>query len=143
MSIKDYARPTRKRYKKKVETVRFELYPTDEDIKARIAERLEAGEGKATYIKRLIRFDIQLHKALAKALQIPPQIFEMEKKPLDYYRGKETLYRADIITDGKVFQEGGYITVLNEEAKQAVMYGNKHATLEEYIKEKEGADGEK
>lgn len=140
MSIKDYARPTRKRYKQKVDTVRFELYPTDEDIKARIAERLEAGEGKATYIKRLIRFDIRLQKALANALKLPP--LTMEQKPLEYYRGKETLYRADIITDGKVFQEGGYITALSEEAKQAVMYGNKHATLEEYIKEKEGGDND-
>ena len=59
MSIKDKDRKARKAYKKKIETVRVELYPTDEDIKARIAERLEAGEGKATYIKRLIREDIQ------------------------------------------------------------------------------------
>lgn len=43
---------------KKVEELRVELYPTDEDIKKRIAERVEAGEGKATYIKRLIREDI-------------------------------------------------------------------------------------
>lgn len=59
MSIKDNDRTARKAYKKKIETVRVELYPTDADIKARIAERLEAGEGKATYIKRLIREDIQ------------------------------------------------------------------------------------
>ena len=59
MSIKDKDRTARKAYKKKIETVRVELYPTDEDIKARIAERLEAGEKKATYIKRLIREDIE------------------------------------------------------------------------------------
>ena len=59
MSIKDTDRKARKAYKKKIKTVRFELYPTDEDIKARIAERLEAGEKTATYIKRLIREDIQ------------------------------------------------------------------------------------
>lgn len=81
MSIKDKDRKARKAYKKKIETVRVELYPTDEDIKARIAERLEAGEKKATYIKRLIRFDIQLQKALAKAMQLPPQM-------LDYGVGK-------------------------------------------------------
>jgi hypothetical protein len=59
MSIKNKDRKARKAYKKKIETVRVELYPTDEDIKARIAERLEAGEPKATYIKRLIREDIE------------------------------------------------------------------------------------
>jgi transcriptional regulator with XRE-family HTH domain len=43
---------------KKVEKLQVELYPSDEDIKNRIAERVEAGESKATYIKRLIREDI-------------------------------------------------------------------------------------
>lgn len=81
MSIKDTDRTARKAYKNKIKTVRVELYPTDEDIKARIAERLEAGEKTATYIKRLIRFDIQLQKALAKALQIPPQMLNI--KPLE------------------------------------------------------------
>ena len=47
------------KYKAKVETLRIELYPTDADIKEKIAERLAAGEGKATYIKRLIREDIE------------------------------------------------------------------------------------
>ena len=59
MSIKDKDRKARATYRKKVEELRVELYPTDEDIKARIAERLEAGEPKATYIKRLIRADIE------------------------------------------------------------------------------------
>ena len=47
---------------KKVEELRVELYPSDEDIKKRIAERVEAGEGKATYIKRLIREDTARQK---------------------------------------------------------------------------------
>ena len=59
MSIKDTDRKARKAYKKKTKTVRVELYPTDEDIKARIAERLADGEPMATYIKRLIREDIE------------------------------------------------------------------------------------
>ena len=46
-------------YRKKIETLRVELYPTDADIKDRIAERVAAGEAKATYIKRLIREDIK------------------------------------------------------------------------------------
>ncbi len=46
------------KYKAKVEELRVELYPTDADIKERIEERLTAGEKKATYIKRLIREDI-------------------------------------------------------------------------------------
>ena len=57
--MKEYERKAKNRYKEKIETVRVELYPTDEDIKARIAERIEEGEGKATYIKRLIREDIK------------------------------------------------------------------------------------
>lgn len=48
----------KQKYRKKVEELRVELYPTDADIKDRIAERLAAGEAKATYIKRLIREDI-------------------------------------------------------------------------------------
>ena len=49
----------RKKYKAKVETLRVDLFPTDADIKERLSDRLEAGEKKATYIKRLIREDIK------------------------------------------------------------------------------------
>ena len=49
----------KQRYKKKIEELRVELYPTDADIKDHIAERVAAGEAKATYIKRLIREDMQ------------------------------------------------------------------------------------
>ena len=49
----------KKEYKKRIEELRVELYPTDEDIKAQIAARLAAGEPKATYIKRLVREDIK------------------------------------------------------------------------------------
>lgn len=62
MAIKDTDRKARANYKKKVEELRVELYPTEEDIKNRIAERVEAGEAKATYIKRLIREDIERNK---------------------------------------------------------------------------------
>ena len=55
MAIKDADRKARANYRKKVEKLQIEFYPTDEDIKNRIAERGAAGEGKATYIKRLIR----------------------------------------------------------------------------------------
>lgn len=58
MAIKDTDRKARANYRKKVEKLQIELYPTDEDIKARIQERVDAGEAKATYIKRLIREDI-------------------------------------------------------------------------------------
>lgn len=50
---------SKRKYKKKIEELRVELYPTDEDIKERLAERVAAGEPKATYIKRLIREDIK------------------------------------------------------------------------------------
>lgn len=58
MSIKPTDRKARANYRKKVERVQFDLYPTDEDIKKRLAE-VKDGEGKATYIKRLIREDIK------------------------------------------------------------------------------------
>lgn len=58
MSIKPTDRKARANYRKKVERVQFDLYPTDEDIKQRLAE-VKDGEGKATYIKRLIREDIK------------------------------------------------------------------------------------
>lgn len=48
-----------KEYKKKVQELRVELYPTDEDLKNKLAERQDAGEPKSTYIKRLIREDIK------------------------------------------------------------------------------------
>lgn len=61
--MKDYRRRAKNKYKEKIELLRVELYPTDADIKERITERVNAGEGKATYIKRLIREDMQNKKA--------------------------------------------------------------------------------
>jgi NADH pyrophosphatase NudC (nudix superfamily) len=55
MTIKTKDRKARANYKRKIVTLRVELYPTDEDIKLKL-ERLE--EPKATYVKRLIRDDI-------------------------------------------------------------------------------------
>lgn len=58
MSIKDTDRKARANYRKKIVELRVELFPTDEDIKARIATIQERGEGKAAYVRRLIREDI-------------------------------------------------------------------------------------
>lgn len=44
--------------KEKVQSIYIDLFPTDEDIKNRLSERKAVGEGRATYIKRLIREDI-------------------------------------------------------------------------------------
>lgn len=55
-------RNAKNKYRAKVEELRVELYPTDADIKERIAERLAAGEPKASYIKRLIRADMESDK---------------------------------------------------------------------------------
>ena len=52
----------KKRYKAKIEELRVELYPTDEDIKQQLATRVADGEPKATYVKRLIREDIRRDK---------------------------------------------------------------------------------
>lgn len=56
--MRENERNAKQRYKQKIQELRVELYPTDEDIKERLAERVDAGEPKATYIKRLIREDI-------------------------------------------------------------------------------------
>ena len=59
MSIKDTDRKARANYRQKVKKLYIELYPTDEDIKARLEERKSQGEPITTYIKRLIREDMQ------------------------------------------------------------------------------------
>lgn len=80
MSIKDKDRKARARYRKKVEELRVELYPTDIDIKVQLANRIVKGEKKATYIKRLIREDIK--RANGKNGQIAV-IDEMHELPCD------------------------------------------------------------
>lgn len=60
--MKNNERNAKQRYKQKIQELRVELYPTDEDIKDRLAERVQGGEPKATYIKRLIREDIAQNK---------------------------------------------------------------------------------
>lgn len=59
MPIKDKDRVARANYKNKTQVVRIELYPTDEDIKQKLEERLSKQEPMTTYIKRLIREDIK------------------------------------------------------------------------------------
>jgi predicted DNA binding CopG/RHH family protein len=59
MSIKDTDRKARANYKKKVKKLYIELYPSEEDIKARLEEMNAQGEPTASYIKRLIREDMQ------------------------------------------------------------------------------------
>ena len=64
MSIKPTDRKARANYRRKVKKLYIELYPSDEDIKARLDERKEQGEPTATYIKRLIREDMQKGKTI-------------------------------------------------------------------------------
>ena len=59
MAIPEKDRKARANYKKNIKRVFLELYGTDEDIKERLEERKEAGEPITTYIKRLIREDIE------------------------------------------------------------------------------------
>lgn len=59
------SKEAQKRYKKKVESWRVELYPTDEDIKRQLKARVEAGEPRTTYVKRLIREDIARQEFVA------------------------------------------------------------------------------
>ena len=63
-------RKAKNKYKGKIEELRVELYPTDADIKDHIAERVAAGEKKATYIKRLIREDIEREELRKNAAEV-------------------------------------------------------------------------
>lgn len=56
LSMNESTRRAKKKYKLKIEVMRVELYPTDEDIKQRLSDLKEP---RATYIKRLIREDIK------------------------------------------------------------------------------------
>lgn len=58
MAIKDTDRTARANYKKKVVTVRVELYGTDEDIREHIEKLKEADVSVQGYIKDLIRADL-------------------------------------------------------------------------------------
>ena len=58
MAIKDTDRKARANYKKKVTTIRVELYGTDEDIKEHIERMKDFGESVQAYIKDLIRADM-------------------------------------------------------------------------------------
>ena len=49
-------------YNEKCEYFAMYIYPTEPDISAKLKERAENGEPKATYIKRLIREDIARSK---------------------------------------------------------------------------------
>lgn len=53
-------RRAKNRYRSKIEELRVELYPTDADIKAHLAAQ---NCPKATFIKRLIREDIERKKS--------------------------------------------------------------------------------
>lgn len=57
--MKECQKRAKAKYRKKIVFLRVELYPTDSDIITHMTERKNAGEGKATYIKRLIREDIK------------------------------------------------------------------------------------
>lgn len=58
MPTSDALKKAKLRYRSKVKTLRVDLYPTDADIIAKLEERIQSGEAKAAYIKRLIREDI-------------------------------------------------------------------------------------
>lgn len=60
MPVAEYTKKAIKKYKKtSVRRCYIELYPTDADIKKKIAELNESGVGFQTYVKSLIRKDIK------------------------------------------------------------------------------------
>lgn len=52
-------RRAREKYREKVKTIRFELFPSEADIREHLESKAENGEKIATYIKNLIREDMQ------------------------------------------------------------------------------------
>ena len=59
MAIPEKDKKARANYKKNIKRLFLELYGTDEDIKEQLEKKKAAGEPVATYIKRLIREDMQ------------------------------------------------------------------------------------
>lgn len=79
-------RKSKNKYKAKIEELRVELYPTDADIKKQINKRIAAREPKATYIKRLIREDIEQESLrrtatsfIAKQFNLPTSVLSRKK----------------------------------------------------------------
>lgn len=62
---KQYQKDFKKEYKKTINQLCIEFYPSDKDIEDRLVEVLANNEPKATYVKRLIREDIQRNKKLS------------------------------------------------------------------------------
>lgn len=61
--LRQYKKEYNKNYVRKVDCVKFELYPsTDKDIIAKLNEVVANNGYKATYIKQLIREDIERNK---------------------------------------------------------------------------------
>jgi predicted transcriptional regulator len=92
MAIKDTDRKARANYKKKVVTVRVELYGTDEDIREHVEKLKEAGESVQGYIKDLIRADMHeqsCYEARRKAMR------ENDNAGLDLGKIVEDLSRAE------------------------------------------------
>lgn len=59
MKMTEAEKRAKAKYRTKLQVVSLELYPTDADIKEQLAKRTKTGEAKASYIKRLIREDIE------------------------------------------------------------------------------------
>jgi predicted DNA binding CopG/RHH family protein len=69
MAIKDTDRKARANYKKKITTIRMELYGTDEDIREHIEKLKEEGVSVQGYIKELIRADMNIKDAVREAME--------------------------------------------------------------------------
>lgn len=63
MSLSEAEKRAKRNYKKKIVQLYVELYQTDNDIIEHL-KGVAAKEGKATYVKRLIREDIEKEKEI-------------------------------------------------------------------------------
>ena len=91
MAIKDTDRKARANYKKKITTIRMELYGTDEDIREHIEKLKEEGVSVQGYIKELIRADMNIKDMVRAELEKP------NKKSEQVVRGEmlEVIGRAE------------------------------------------------
>lgn len=83
MAIKDTDRKARANYKKKVKTIRVELYGTDEDIKEHLNQLQDDGIPLQGYIKDLIRADIAKKRVETELEKYEAKLREDRRKEVE------------------------------------------------------------
>lgn len=133
MAIKDTDRKARANYKKKVTTIRVELYGTDEDIKEHIERMKDFGESVQAYIKDLIRADMKRkrHEPLvdrATYTRVQEKLKEQtETAPAPLPLGYK-------MQDGKIVIDEEEAEIVNRAAEEMARAGRLSAETEKRIR---------